>query len=116
MNRTYVYIVSSGSWSDYEIEYFAVHQERFSDEALKAIMEEVKQNYIQKGYPTEDYKVDHSLLETEFLAVLHKKGFSIVYPSGEFRLLSYSKMDDLSAEVPWDSRDREASELRIGTA
>jgi len=112
----YLYVVSSGKYSTYNLEYFAVHQEKFTEEQLKAIMEEVKQSYIQKGHPTEDYKVDDNLLDKEFRDILRSKGFSIVYPSGEFHLLSYSKMEDLRAEVPWDSRDREASELRIGTA
>lgn len=112
----YIYMVSSGEWSDYQVEYFAVHKERFTEEQLKVIMEEVKQKYIEKGYPTDDYKVDSRKLDEEFVTVLHDRGFQIVYPSGEFHLLSYSKMSDLSTDVPWMEGDHQDSELRIGTA
>lgn len=77
-------------------------------------MDETKENYISKGYPTEDFTVKASELEEEFIAVLRSKGFKIAYAVGEFHLLSYSKLSDLSVGVPWESRDKEPSALRIG--
>ncbi len=109
----YVYLVSSGEYSDKEIEYLAVHERQFTEEEMSAIMEETKQNYIKKGYPTEDYKVDHGHIEELFLEVLRSKSFRTVYPVGEFHLLSYSKLEDLRAEIPWIA-GQEPSELRIG--
>ena len=67
---------------------------------MDAIIEETKTNYVAKGYPTEDYKVANGKIEEEFTAILEAKGFKIVYAVGEFHLCSYSKLDDLSAEVP----------------
>ena len=110
----YLYIVSSGEYSDYDLTFFALHERKFTEEEMKSIIEELKKNYIAKGYPTEDYHVEDSKIEEEFLAILRNKGFRIGYAVGEFHLLSYSKMDDLRAEIPWMARDKEPSMLRIG--
>lgn len=110
----YLYIVSSGEHSDYELEFFALHEQQFTEEEMEQILNETKVNYISKGYRTDDYCVENLKLEEEFKSALRSKGFKIVYPVGEFHLLNYDKLGDLKASVPWNVKDREPSALRIG--
>jgi len=109
----YIYIVSTGEYSDYGVEFFAVHKKKFIPEEMQKMIDKAKENYVKTGKPTDDYAVEDSAFEDEFKKVLIAEGFQIVYAIGEFHLLSYSKMDDLRAFVPWRSAGIGANALRI---
>ena len=107
----YIYLVSSGSYSDYGVEFLAVNEVRFSEGEMLALVEEVKEGYRGKHLTnrTEDRK-----LEEELIAILRKNKFQIIYPVGEFHYDGY--LDSLDSSVPWMPRDREPDAFRIRLA
>jgi flavorubredoxin len=111
--KIYVYFVSEGEYSNYSVNYIAIHTKKFTEKQMTAIIEEIKKEYIKTGESTEDYKVNTSKVEEIAKAILEKHGFVLGFPSGEFHLDSYSKLDDLRAFVPWRAQG-EPSGLRIG--
>ena len=100
----YVYLISTGAYSSYNVEYIAIHKRKFKEEELKSIMENVKKEYVNGGYPTEDYHVVDSKVESILIAKLDASGFKVVFPVGEFHYNDYSKVEDISADIPWRAK------------
>lgn len=111
--KIHVYFVSEGEYSDYSVNYIAIHTKKFTEKQMTTIIEEIKKEYIKTGEPTEKYRVNTSKVKEIAKEILEKHGFVLGFPSGEFHLDNYSKMDGLRAFVPWRVQG-EPSGLRIG--
>lgn len=112
----YIYIISTGVYSDYQVDCLAANPKRYTKAELETLVNEIKNEYKKRGYSTRKYEVEDDKVDEIFYEKLTKNGFKMIYPAGEFHHSDYSCFDDIRAYVPWVSENKEPSALRIGLA
>lgn len=119
LKKIYVYLISSGAYSDYTVERVALHMRKFNEAELNGIAEEMNRQVKPDwdGRNLDADKVDE---------VLKQHGFIIKYPVGELNedTISTPKRGKdgyviyvfrYTVSLPWsETEDREASALREG--
>lgn len=112
----YIYLISSGAYSDYAVDRVAAHEKKCSQEYLDALVSTTISIYKEGGHPVARNRVKQDVVEQILSDVLRENGFHVVYPVGEFSTTTYNCLEDIRASVPWEATNKEPSALRIGLA
>jgi len=89
----YAYFISNGEYSNYNVDFVAIHEKLFSKKELEVIVVEVKTEFGNLSPRPKRWSID-TTIQKLLITNLEKKGFVVLESSAEFSTSSYNRIED----------------------